>query len=272
MKLFLHLGMTAFLLLSFTSNSNAESYKFITAPTHSKQKTKEIYTPLINYLSKKTGKTIELIYPINFLDYINKMKRGEADITFDGPHFSSWRINNLKDRAIARLPGQIKIAVITKQEHSKLNKMKDLIAQKVCGFASPNLLTMAYLDHYPNPVQLPNMVPVKGGFKGLLKCLKSNKGKAAVLRDKLWNKIDKQGLKLISIPEKSYPDRTFTVSNKMDNATQDAIQQALISPDASQHIQGLLSTFKKQGLIKTNNNEYTGIDKLLSQVWSFRKR
>lgn len=263
--------ISIFLLLFISSSVYAESYKFISAPTHSKQQTKALYTPLIKYLSEKTGKEIELIFPINFLDYINKMRRGKYDITFDGPHFASWRIKNLGDTAIARFPGAIKIAIITKEEHATLNTMNDLIGRRVCGFSSPNLLTMAYLDYYTNPIQIPVIVPTKG-FKGVVKCLKSGKGKAAILRDKIWNKINKTGLKLISIPENSYPDRTFTVSNRINETTRLTIQKALLSEEAKGHITKLLKTFKKTNLIHTNNDEYIDVDKLLKPIRAFRKR
>jgi len=266
-----------FLSLSYNFSASAESVQyadtitFITAPTHSKQKTKEIYTPITDYLSKKAGIEVKLIYPINFLDYINKMRKGSYDITFDGPHFASWRIKNLGDAPVARLPGQIKIAIITKAQHSRFNNMDDLVGQRICAFASPNLLTMAYLDNYENPVRLPVTVPAKG-FKGLVKCLKDNKGKAAVLRDKMWNKMDKTGLKLISIPENAYPDRTFTLSSKIDLATQLVIQKALTSPEAEAPLSKLLKTFKKPKLITASKEEYDGVDQLLKPIWAFKTR
>ncbi|MCK4707185.1 MAG: PhnD/SsuA/transferrin family substrate-binding protein [Gammaproteobacteria bacterium] len=259
----------------FTANAEsveyAETITFITAPTHSKQKTTEIYTPITEYLTKKTGKEVKLILPINFLDYINKMRKGVYDITFDGPHFASWRIKNLGDTPIVRLPGKIKIAVVSKSEYKIFDKLDDLIGQRVCAFASPNLLTMAYLDHYTNPIQTPIPVPAKG-FKGLVKCLNEDKGKAVVLRDKMWNKMDKTGLKLIDVPEHSYPDRTFTISSRIDSETQRIIHQALISPEAKAPLSKLLKTFKKPELITASKKEYDGTEQLLRSIWAFKTR
>ena len=255
----------------FSAVAAAESLKFITAPTHSKQQTLAIYKPIVDYLSDKTGKEIELTFPINFLDYVNKMRAGVYDITFDGPHFTSWRIKHLGDTPVVRFPSQIKIAVITTSDYPQFENIDDLVGRRVCAFASPNLLTMAYLNHYPNPIRLPVIIPAKG-FKGLLQCLKTGKGKAAVLRDKIWHKIDKTGLKLISIPEASYPDRTFTVSNRIDTATKNIIQQALLAPEATPHIHKLLKTFKKPEFIEASEKEYEGIDQLLNQIWAFKKR
>ena len=272
MKLFLQASFALLLSMSFFNHGHAESIKFISTPTHSKEVSTAIYTPLTEYLSQQTGKKVELIHPMNFLNYINRMKKGEYDITFDGPHFTSWRIKHLQDTAIARLPGTIKIAVITKQEYTNINTLDDLVGRKVCAFASPNLLTMAYLDHYPNPARLPMITSARGtnGFKGLIQCLKRNHAKAAVLRASVWKKIDKTGLKLISEKEKAFPARTFTASSRLDSATQDSIQQALLAPEATQHIQMLLKTFKKTKIISAKSEDYSDIDQLLKPLWSFR--
>jgi len=259
--------------ISFVSieSATAESLKFITAPTHSKQQTREIYTPIVKYLSEQTGKNIELVLSINFLDYVNKMRGGSFDITFDGPHFSSWRIKNLGDTPVARFPGEIKIAIATTEGHSEYRKLDDLVGRRVCAFASPNLLTMAYLNNYPNPLRLPVIIPAKG-FKGLVNCLKTGKGKAVVLRDKMWNKMDKSGLKLISIPDIAYPDRTFTVSKRIDQSTLSNIRRALLADDAKQPLSKLLRTFKKPELIATTAEEYKDIDQLLNSIWAFKSR
>ncbi|MDH5424151.1 MAG: phosphate/phosphite/phosphonate ABC transporter substrate-binding protein [Gammaproteobacteria bacterium] len=67
----------------------SEPLKFISARTHPKELTQKLYTSLLSYLSQNIGKKIELVLPRGYLDYINKMRKGNYDITFDGPHFSS---------------------------------------------------------------------------------------------------------------------------------------------------------------------------------------
>jgi ABC-type phosphate/phosphonate transport system substrate-binding protein len=244
---------------------------FITAPTHKKAITQKIYTPLTEYLSQKTGKTIQLTYPINYLDYTLKMRKGQYDITFDGPHFTSWRMKELGDIPVARLPGKIQIVVAVAAKEEKVTSLDQLAGLKVCAFPSPNLLTMAFLNHFENPIRQPLLVPTKG-FSGIIECLKTEKGKAMVLRRKIWEKMDKTGFKLIAEPAESFPDRTFSVASRIDIQTQQAIREALLSPDAAPYLKNLLETFKKSNLVATDVNEYNGLHKLLNPLWGFNNR
>jgi len=242
---------------------------FSAAPSHSMQETKDIYTPIVNFLSNEIGRKIILEPAINFIDYTNKFKKDRYDIIFDGPHFVGWRIAKYQHTPIARLPGQIKIIVATRKNLA-IDSYKDLAGQRVCTFASPNMLTMSFLEYFPNPAQQPVMVTAKG-FKGLEKCLLHEpRIYAAVLRDKMWNKMkNKQDLKILFAPERGYPERTFSTSNRIDAYTRSQIAAALLSDQAKPHLQKLLKTFKREKLIAATTEEYEGLGLLLKNIWGF---
>ena len=146
------------------------------------------------------------------------MQRGDYDIIFDGPHLVDWRIKRLKHKPIVRLPGKIQVVLAVKK-NSKLKTLKELeYGKKACAFFPPNLLTMTFLSHYPNPARQPAIIRVQG-FKNLIKCLKKDKGDVAVLRKKLWGKAKKtganKGLKIMTTFPKTVPERTFTVGPKV---------------------------------------------------------
>lgn len=265
-----------FLILAFSYShllyAAGDELIFATAPTHSADETKIIYTPIINYLSKKTGKKITLSIPKSFTQYSIKMQHGDYDIIFDGPHLTDWRIKHQQHRPIVRLPGRIQVVVAVKNE-SKLTKLSDLqYGTKACAFFPPNLLTMAFLSHYPNPVKQPAIVRVRG-FKNLIKCVKKGKGDIAVLRKKLWGKANKtgasKGLKIMaSIPE-TFPERTFTVGTKVSPDLAATITKLLLNNEGQKAAGALLKRFKKKKLIKANIHEYNGLAALISTVWGF---
>ena len=187
-------------LFSTVVNAADDEIVFSTAPTHSKKETIKLYTPLMSYLSEVTGKKFVIKPAANFIEYSVRMRLGKYDMLFDGPHLNGWRMANLEHTPIVRFPGTIRIVVAAKKD-SRLTSMEDLEGgyARVCAFSSPNMLTMAFLSYFPNPVRQPSLVRTQG-FKHLVSCLKSDHGQAAVLRDKLWGKIsdeDKAELKLI---------------------------------------------------------------------------
>ena len=245
---------------------------FATAPTHSADETKKIYTPIVNYLSKKTGKKITLSIPRSFTQYSIQMQRGDYDIIFDGPHLADWRIKHQQHRPIVRLPGRIQVVVAVK-EGSKLTTLKELeYGIKACAFFPPNLLTMTFLSHYSNPARQPAIVRVRG-FKNLIKCVKKGKGDVAVLRKKLWGKAKKtsasKGLKIMASFPETFPERTFTVGPKVSPDLAATITKLLLNDEGKKAAGALLKRFKKKNLIKANFREYEGLSNLISTVWGF---
>ena len=117
---------------------------------------------------------------------------------------------------------------------------------------------------------VPVITPAKG-FKGLIQCLQAEKGQAAVFRDKMWEKMDKTGLRLVAAPERGYPERTFSVASRVDAGTQQKIKAALLSDEGQKSAQKLLQVFKKPNLVEALPNQYDGLDKLLYSTWGFRK-
>ncbi len=245
---------------------------FATAPTHSAAETKKIYTPIVDYLSKKTGKKIKLSIPRSFTQYSIQMQRGDYDIIFDGPHLADWRIQHQQHRPIVRLPGRIQVVVAVKND-SKLKKLSDLqYGIKACAFFPPNLLTMTFLSHYSNPARQPSIIRVQG-FKNLIKCVKKEKGDVAVLRKKLWGKANKtganKGLKIMAAFPETFPERTFTVGSKISPDLAASITKLLLNNEGQKAAGALLKRFKKKNLIKANPREYNGLSNLVSTVWGF---
>lgn len=245
---------------------------FVSAPTHSADETKKIYTPIVQYLSKKTGKKIKLSIPRSFNQYSAKMQRGDYDIIFDGPHLVDWRIQRLKHRPIVRFPGKIQVVLAVKKD-SKLTKLSDLqYGKKACAFFPPNLLTMTFLSHYSNPARQPAIIRVQG-FKNIMTCVKKGKGDVAVLRKKLWGKAKKtgasKGLKIMASFPETVPERTFTVGPKINSDLAATMTKLLLNDEGRKASSLLLKRFKKKNLIKAKPLEYNGLSNLVSTVWGY---
>lgn len=270
MKKQMRMYLLALLLGNALSHAaDEETIVFSTAPTHSTEVTVRLYSPLVSFLTRVTGKKVVIESADNFIEYSVRMRQGDYDILFDGPHLVGWRMAVLGHIPIARLPGTIKIVVVARED-STVKTMQDLETgrNKVCTFASPNMLTMAFLSYYPHPARQPTLLRAQG-FKELEQCVRSDRGDVAVLRDKLWNKMDQTGLRLIAAPERGYPERTFTISDKLDKDLRKQIAEAMLSEEGQKVLQAVMKQFKKDKLIKANPDDYAGLGSLLNTVWGF---
>lgn len=263
-------GALAALLLIATPALAADEIVFTTAPTQSAAQTVKMYGPLARYLSKATGKKVVLQPATMFLRYTNRMRAHKFDLIFDGPQFVAWRMKHLGDQVIVKLPGSIVYLVVVRDD-THIKTLDELAGKRVCSFPSPNLLTLGFLDKYPDPARLPVLVKATS-FKAMLKCVKSGHGVAAVLREKFWHKIPaakKKGLRLLYMAKSAYPPRAFSISDKVDPATRAKITQALLSKEGAQVAKPILAMFHVKHFAPASAAEYKGLGRLLKPVWGF---
>jgi ABC-type phosphate/phosphonate transport system substrate-binding protein len=254
-----------------TSVVAQEEIIFSTPPTQSAAQTVKAYGPLAEYLSQVTGKQITLTPARSFLEYSNKMRAGEYDLLFDGPHFIGYRMEKLGHLVLAKVPGELRFVVVAKDD-SPVESVDQLIGKKVCGPASPNLATLSFLDQLPNPVRQPIMVPTTG-FGPALKCVRQNKAEAAVLRDKFWERQDHSGLKVIYVTERPLPGRGFSISPGVDASTRAKIQDALIGAQGDELAKKALAPIGggSKGFVRADPAEFEGLGRLLKGVWGFHE-
>ena len=262
-------AMSLILLLIPTGLYAQEVISFSTAPTHNREQTLRLYTPLIDYLSQVTGQRFRFEPADNFIEYSTQMRQGKYDMLFDGPHLSGWRIDNQDHEALARLPGQIRFVLIGPQD-STIQSIQELEMgrAKVCAFASPNMLTLSFLNYFPNPARQPMMLRAQG-FGELEQCLRNGRGDVAVVRDGQWNSMEQQGLKLIDTQREAYPERTFTISRHLAPELREQIRQALLSEEGKQAMSPILQAFNREQLIPAKSEDYQGLGVLLAPVWGF---
>ena len=256
------------LVVSSATYAAKDAIVFSTAPTDTPDATRKLYNPLMNYLAQATGVKFVIEPAQNYVEYSNKLRAGAYDMLFDGPHFTGWRMERMGAVPLARLPGDISIVVVVRAD-STVSAVGDLVGVRVCSFASPNMLTMDFLSYFPNPARQPILVREQG-FKEVTECLRSGKGDAAVLRDKVWAKQDQNGLKVLAEKYRSYPERTFSVSKDVDPALREKIAAALLSEEGQKAAAPILAAFKKDKLIPADPKVYDGLGNLLSPVWGFQ--
>lgn len=265
---------TLLLLPAMTFGAEKDIITMTTAPTQSVADTLKLYGPLAEYLSKASGKPVRLVAVRNFLEYTSKMRKGEFDIIFDGPHFVSWRMQHIDHVPMARLPGELVFMAAVK-DGGTISDVDQLVGKKVCAVNSPNLATLMVLDAFPNPVRQPVIVS-RRSFKDAMQCLKKGEGVAAFLPTKFWKKFEKKGKTkgfrlLHSTKKQPLPPRTFSISKRVDAATRDKITRALVESEGKPGALPILNRFRSKKFVATRKSEYEDLDRLLLSVWGFHE-
>lgn len=242
---------------------------FGTAPTSSEADTKKNYAQMLDFLSRAIGRPVALKTAANYQAYQTDMRNGEYDLAFDGPPFVSWRMERLDHEPLVKLPSEIKIVVI-KRDDSRYNTLEELAVHNVstCVVPPPNTLTLIFLSYFPHPARQPNLLPIEG-FKNIEKCLRDGRGQIAVFRDLYWKRMDQTGLSVMFEPGVGYPERTITAGPNVSAEVRVKIIEALTSDDGATASKDVLSRFQRDKFVKANPEDYKGLDDMLRPVWGF---
>lgn len=272
-RLVLRLGFGLAAALATLAAQAAETIVFSTPPTQPPDVTRRNFQPLVDYLTAKVGVKVELVPAHSFLEYANKMRAGEYDMLFDGPHFIAWRLKHLDHTVLAKLPGKLRFYVVVRGD-VEVGKVPDLVGKRVCGPASPNLATLSFIDEFPNPARQPIVVPVKS-FRAALRCLRTKRSVASVFRDKFWDtkvpEEEKEGLRVLAVIDRNIPDRGFSITRHVDEATRRRLREALVATSDTEIAARVLASIggAKKGFVPATDAEYRGLERLLRPVWGF---
>ena len=239
-------------------------------PRESAEKGELYYGPLARSLSKILGETVVYQHPASWHDYTHKMRAGEYDIVFDGPHFAAWRMRHVNHAPVVRLPGHLGFVVMAKKLDEKTSSVRDLVGKEVCGLASPNLGTMAVFSVFDNPVIQPEIKIVKGGMHTVLKKFLEGECDYAVVRDKVYDNLppfQKDGIKII-VRTTPLPNQTITINRKVEWAKRKKMADFIISSTGADAARELLSRFSNNDkfFIPAEEKEYDHLESLLEGV------
>jgi len=245
----------------------------LTAPPREKPEIgADQYGPLAVHLSKLLNRNVKYVHPGNWLNYQRDMRADRYDIVFDGPHFASWRMVHLGHDALVRLPGSLQFFLFTNKNENEIRSTDDLVGQKICGIAPPNLSTLSIIATFNNPVRQPVVTAVRGGMSAVYKEFDAGKCRAAVVRNTFYNKklTSEQRDKLRIIYQASpLPNQSITVSQRVNQQEKLLIKHSLTNGDGIAASKPILKRFggkKDKAFVLANADEFNGINSLLEGV------
>ena len=147
-----------------------------------------------------------------------------------------------------------------------------MIGKRTCGLGPPNLVTMLFLNQFPNPVRQPILIPVRGGQKGLFKAFQQGKCVASTNRSHFYNKKISPELRSklkVLYKSKVISNQAISAGPRVTAAQREKIQRSLSSNKAGiQSTRPILNRFAKQAksMAVASNADYRGYNKLLEGV------
>lgn len=241
-------------------------------PRETPEAGQKLYGPLVEYLSKVTGEKIEYRHPDNWGIYQAMMTKGTYDLVFDGPHFVSWRIQNLEHVPLVALSGKLRFVIVARHDDARTRTLVDLAGKNVCGHAPPNLATLTLFDRFTNPARQPKLLESKGFDDGYQKLLAA-KCEATVLPLEVHQKLDGAGARTkVLYTSEPYANQALSAGPKVSAPVRKQIVDALLGTEGKEITRTVAVAFGSTEFLSTTADDYAGYISLLKNVWGFEAR
>lgn len=232
-------------LLAGLSGAAAADYVFSAPPREDAQAAQSLYGPLAEHLSALLGEKVVYEYPGDWRNYERKMRAGEYDILFDGPHFAAWRIEKGMSQPLVKLPGKLDFVLVVRNDQD-VKSEQDLVGKRVCVLPSPNLTAMTAYAMFPNAMRQPQFIPVKGGNPELADKIVAGGCIAGVMRTSFFEKkldpTQRASLRILT-QSKALTNQGITVSNRVDADSRRKLVASLTHGDGRKAAEPVLHRF-----------------------------
>jgi len=240
-----------------------------TAPPHETPEAGiEMYKPVAEYLSKAIGKKVVYKHPGTWGVYRTEMLKGSYDIVFDGPHFNSYRMENLSHNILVKIPERHEFTVIVRKDQN-ITSLQQMAGRTFCAHPPPSLGTLVLLSQFDNPSRQPAIINTKG-WDNIYEGVVSGKCAGGVLPALDLKKLDYAGLTKVVFKTAAMPNQAFSAGPRVSTEDQARIAQALVSPAAATATAKLRDAYKVgDGFALANNQEYKGLASYLKNEWGY---
>lgn len=252
----------------------AQTLELAAPPDPGPAESRALFAPLVDLLSRETGKTFEYVHPGNRFAYQRGVRSGRLQLLLDDAHFASWRIAALGHVPVVRARQSVTFVAVAMKDGRIYSKV-DLIGRPVCAQAPPDLGTVSLLAKFDGPFQVPRIVPTAAPGDRVQRLLAGDCVAAVLARHRYTGSKDIRRmtgqLKIVTQTD-AYPGITFTVGPGVPEPLRRSIRTILLSREGGQASSALRERFADGSqLIEADPGEYRGLDALLQDYPGFEQ-
>lgn len=244
------------IILLTVSLANADRYTLVVEPTFPVDQGKQVYEPLRQWLSKKTGHDIQIIIDNNYYFYWRNANGSRTpDFTLDAPHIAAFRSTNKNYTAIATTIEPLTYHLIALDVPAEGESFQDFMVNKrIVMLPSPSLASVYFNKWFTDLFAAPKKDVTALSWQEAIEIVFDGSAQAAIVPNWMFNLYPN----FASLTQsKEIPGSTFMASANVPKAVVENFQNALLSlanDDAAYDVLVELNTegFKKPDSEKLN--------------------
>ena len=219
--------------LTFSSQGSADNFTFTVEPSYPPEQAQEVYKPLLDYLSRTTGHTFELITPRNYHLYWRDLRKNKpVDFAYEEAHFIDYRGKRFGFEPLVRKQTPTVYTLLADYEFEE-EGTSGLVGRRIVSMPSPSLGFTMLAEMYENPISQPDFRSEASSWRDGVEMVFAGDAEAAMVPDF----IAEQYPNLVAL-ESSRPfpgagvNAGPTVSAEVKAAVRDALLKLHEDPDA----------------------------------------
>ncbi|MBL4773437.1 MAG: PhnD/SsuA/transferrin family substrate-binding protein [Alcanivoracaceae bacterium] len=240
----------------------ANKYTLVIEPTFPSEQGKQVYEPLRQWLSKKTGHDLEVIIDNNYYFYWRNANGSRMpDFTLDAPHVAAFRSKNKNYRAIVTTIEPLSYHLITLDEPPQGTSIQDfMVSKKIVMLPSPSLASVFFNQWFTDLFAAPHKDVSALSWQEAVEIVFDGGAQAAIVPDWMFN-LYPNFTSLIQ--SENIPGTTFMASPNIPKDVVENFQSALLSLQEDEAAYDVLVELNTEGFKKANPKEYEDLLKLL---------
>jgi ABC-type phosphate/phosphonate transport system substrate-binding protein len=239
----------------------ADNYTFRIEPAYSPERLKEIYDPLMTYLSKATGHTFKLETPArNYHFYWRDLQNGvKADFAFDEAHFTAFRIDRDHFEPLVRTAESTSYTLVSNVALGNKG-LGALVGKSIVTMPAPSLGYGLLVEFYPNPIMQPDILSTATSWRDAVDRVFGGEAEAAIMPTQLKDQYPNLTPLKTS---RQFAGQCISAAPAVPQDVRDKVRDALLKLDSDTTASKLLFELGVTKFVAATAQEYEGADQIL---------
>jgi hypothetical protein len=254
------------ILVLAISTANADRFTLVVEPTFPVDQGKQVYEPLRQWLSKKTGHDIQIVIDNNYYFYWRNANGSRTpDFTLDAPHVAAFRAQNKNYTPIATTIEPLSYHLIALDEPQNGQTFQDFMVNKrIVMLPSPSLASVYFNKWFTDLFAAPKKDVTALSWQEAIEIVFDGSAQAAIVPDWMFNLYPN----FASLTQsENIPGNTFMASPNVPKAVVENFQKALLSLANDDAAYDVLVELNTEGFKKPDIEQYTDLTKLLPRAF-----
>ncbi len=249
-------------------NAFAANYTVAVEPNYPAAQAKEIYQPLMAYLSKSTGHTFTLKTVNNYHGYWRDVLTNAAvDFSFEEAHFADFRIQRRGFVPLVRVAEPTQFSLLVSPEDTA-GGTRGLMSGLIVSMPSPSLGYLFLGEIYPNPIAQPEISSSAQTWKDGVDMVFAQEAKAAMVPVYIAQQYP--NLESVNL-SRSLPGRSLNASGKVPADVRKAVANAMLKLKGNDAMIDVLTELGTQEFVLSKPSDVAGNERLLRRVFGYPK-